>query len=104
MGIRLYDVCKRQPQQLVRQHNVGADGLHTTNRKGVRLCHGWNSGACTVSGSGGRCSNNKQYAHQCAKCFSPDHGANSCSREVNTPRAAPKGKERGKGRKGGGKY
>ena len=95
---------KRQQQQLARQHNIGADGMHTTNRRGVRLCHGWNAGTCTASDSNGRCSSNKQYAHQCAKCLSIEHGANSCSKEVNTPKPVSKGKGKGRGRKGGGRY
>ena len=82
----------------IKHHVVGDDGMLKANRKGVPICQGFQTGACTtvapgtlmVSGvDGGK-------VHQCAKCLSPSHGASSCQ---NPPANKPKGKSGGKGKK-----
>jgi hypothetical protein len=67
------------------------DGLYVSNRSGLNLCRGWQTGTCSAP--------NCQYAHQCAKCLTKAHGASSPSPCVAAaPGPAAKGKGKGKGR------
>ncbi len=87
---------------VARQHNAGADGMMTTNRKGRRLCPGFQTGECDklVDGKPGfLCSRDPSMSHQCAKCLSPLHGASSCNNAA-AKRPNVKGKAKGGGGKG----
>ena len=86
--------AKRQ-NQFTRQHNVNDDGMLDTNRKGVKLCDGFNKGTCWKTNQHGRCLATGA-AHQCAKCLEHDHGAHECEKKVKAPRPTPKGKGKGK--------
>ena len=95
-----------------KQHNVDANGLHTTSRSGHPLCPGFQTGACTASVVQGHwCSANYGHLHLCNKCLQHGHGGHQCSQQraatpnfVNRLAYFGKGKGRGKGgRKGGGK-
>lgn len=57
---------------------VGEDGMLSTNRCGNRLCEAFQHGTCDESTRRGVCPRDRQMAHQCAKCLSPSHGADSC--------------------------
>ena len=54
-----------------------------------KLCKKWNKGHCSWK----RCPDNK--LHQCSKCGQPNHGANTCGRDL----VQPVGKGAGKGKK-----
>lgn len=57
---------KRTRTSADRAHNV-SNGQFTTNRRNVKLCTQFQSGACARKGCNA--------AHQCALCLSPSHGA-----------------------------
>ena len=65
------------------------NGRYTKNRRGRKMCGGFQAGKC--SGSTTNCP--KKEAHQCSICLGNKHGANEC----------PKRKQTGGDGKGGGK-
>jgi hypothetical protein len=68
-------------------HHV-AGGLYTANRTGMKLCAGFQTGAC----KGNKCPRSE--AHQCDRCLDPRHGAshpNQCSAAPREPRHHVKG-------------
>ena len=70
-----------------------------TNNQGTKLCSGFQHGKCTKS-VGGRCSKDKNCAHQCAICLDNRHGAMQCAAKAADPKAAAgRGARRGKKRK-----
>ena len=81
------------------------NGLPVSNRAGIKLCAGFQNGSCTETDRSRRCTRNGHCVHQCAKCLSPDHGSDRCTRQLApAPKARGSGKSGGKGRgKGGGK-
>ena len=80
---------------------VDADtGLLKANRRGDPLRVGWQDQSCVVSGKFPiSCAQNSAHRHQCAKCLSTDHGANTCTKSVQAPTNGIKNK--GKGKAGG---
>ena len=98
--------------QTERVHSV-KDGRFETNRKGTPLCPGFQNGTCKDTAAGARCARDWSFAHQCALCLSPTHGADICT-STDKP-SPPKGMSKGnisggksvgkskKGGKGGGK-
>jgi len=69
-----------------KQNNV-SNGVYTTNRTGTKLCTKFNEGTCTdlvAVGQSCLCPLDKRSVHQCAKCLSPHHGANSSSCQGST--------------------
>ena len=80
-----------------------ANGSYTANRKGTPLCMAFQSGSCTAAGC--------TYAHQCASCLSPSHGAqhpttcnnNTTAKRVNTGNSSGSGGNKGGKGKGKGK-
>ena len=85
-----------------RQHNIGADGLFTTNRVGRELCQTFQRGECQQSVRG-LCPNRPDLVHQCAKCLSQSHGATHPTTCTAVAKPPQKGRGGGKGR-GRGKY
>jgi hypothetical protein len=78
-----------------RQHHVAGDGVMAANRRGVQLCGGFQSGACTELRLG-RCAKDPNKSHQCAKCLQPGHGADSCNQSpANDPKRKMKGGGKG---------
>ena len=60
-------------------HNV-SNGMYSTNRKGIPLCEGFQTGACLQSDPRtNRCTANPGTAHQCRKCLGTSHGAGTGS-------------------------
>lgn len=94
-----YDrVHKRQDTAFEGQHNTGSDGQLATNRRGIPLCGGFQSGSCTAGGDSRRmCATSGRHVHQCAKCLSPDHGAWAYQKQipplVSSQRQGPGGGE-----------
>ena len=91
------------PHKKPRQHNPGNNGLLSTNRAGTHLCDGFQAGTCfelAPGMQGFRCGKDSSKSHQCAKCLSPDHGAQACNKP---PAKQPNdfGKGNGKSGKGG---
>lgn len=85
-------------EEAPRQHNVSANGLLTSNRKGRSLCAGYQTGACT----GVLCP--KGNAHQCEKCLGPRHGSSHPHPCQYSSKPPPQNKGNGKkGSKKGGK-
>jgi hypothetical protein len=69
---------------------IMVDGKYTTNRQGNPLCMLFNSGACSgPRGANVTCPKDPTRRHNCHKCLSADHGANTCTG------AAPAGNTRG---------
>ena len=92
---RLKDAgVKLRPED--RNHNV-VDGKYTTNRRGVRLCDGFNAGECKDHDKFGRCARDASKVHQCNICLSTGHTGSTCTK----PPPEAYGKGRGKGKKGG---
>jgi len=85
-----------------RQHNLGADGLFTTNRAGHELCQKFQRGECQQAACGSRL-NRHDLVHQCAKCLSQSHGATHPTTCTAVAKPPQKGRGGGKGR-GRGKY
>ena len=80
-----------------KSHNV-TEGRYTTNRRGVRLCEGFNAGECKEVDKYGRCAKDSNRVHQCNRCLSTDHIGSSCTK------TAPEFQRgRGRGGKGSGK-
>ena len=81
-------------------------GNFLSNRKGVKLCPGFQDGTCTERDNYNQCLKDPSLRHQCSRCLSQHHGANSpeCPGS-HTPTGKGKGKKggKGKGKKGGGK-
>ena len=92
---------KRQRSGAQRVHKVGPDGLLVMNRQGIELCKGFQCGKCNEPAIRGRCPQNNNKAHNCAKCLDQDHGADECERAVKEPSSSSSG--RGRGGKGKGK-
>ena len=92
---------KRQRSGAQRVHKVGPDGLLVMNRQGIELCKGFQCGKCNEPAVRGRCPQNTNKAHNCAKCLDQDHGADECERTVKEPSSSSSG--RGRGGKGKGK-
>ena len=86
-----------------RVHSV-MDGRCETNRKGTPLCPGFQKGTCNDTAAGARCARDWSFAHQCALCLSPTHGADICT-STDEP-SPPKGKSKSNisGGKSGGKF
>ena len=72
------------PKRPVKQHNV-SNGLYTANRQGVTLCIAFQDGSCTKMGRNNRCAAALTRIHQCAKCLSTNHGADSCNQVPKAP-------------------
>ena len=86
-----------------KQHQV-AGGLHEVNRRGAKLCPGWQDGSCTETVRGVVCARDSSRVHQCAKCLDPKHGAahpRECTAVPREP-ASFGAKGGGRGRGGGG--
>ena len=92
---------KRQRSGAQRVHKVGPDGLLVMNRQGIELCKGFQCGKCNEPAIRGRCPQNNNKAHNCAKCLDKDHGADECERAVKEPSSSSSG--RGRGGKGKGR-
>ncbi len=72
------------------------------NRRGIQICGGFQSGACTEVRMG-RCAKDPNKSHRCAKCLQPGHGADKCNQ---APAREPKRRQKGNGKgygKGSGK-
>jgi len=80
-----------------RQHNIGADGLFTTNRVGRELCLTFRRGECQQSVRGS-CPNRLDLVHQCAKCLDQRHGATHPTACTAVAKPPQKGRGGGKGR------
>eukprot|EP00974_Lingulodinium_polyedra_P001178 113379-Lingulodinium_polyedra.AAC.1 len=65
------------------------------NRRGKKLCSGFQSGervATDPKGGQLACAKNPAFSHQCAKCLSPQHGAAQCNAApAHPPRVGGKG-------------
>ena len=87
-----------------KQHQV-AGGLHEVNRRGMKLCTGWQDGSCKETVRGVVCARDSSRVHQCAKCLDPKHGAAHPTQCAAVPREpasfGAKGGGRGRGRGGG---
>eukprot|EP00971_Amphidinium_carterae_P188023 3732033-Amphidinium_carterae.1 len=86
-----------------RVDNVGPDGLHLANRKGVPLCQEFQTGLCTDLATGTLmiCAKDRTKLHQCGRCLRPGHGAASCSEKSGGSggSAKAKGRDAGQGDK-----
>ena len=84
-----------------RQHKTDPNGRLSHNRRGTRLCMGFQSKQCSTIGM--ICHDDSM--HQCNKCWSPGHGGDSCTNAGAKapgnvrPKGAGKGGDKG-GRKG----
>jgi hypothetical protein len=83
---------KKMARPAERQFNFDESGANTTNRRGLQLCPGFQTGACT-----GRTCPSDAGAHQCSVCLQPTHGAKDHSS------SSGKGGKGGKGKGGKGK-
>lgn len=92
----------KRPRVRGREHSV-SEGLYTTNRAGIQLCHEWQKGTCTETKAPNKCPHGPR-VHQCAKCLSDQHGADACQATPRAPSQNGKSggkKGKGKGKKGG---
>ena len=78
-----------------RTYDFDDNGHNKVNRRGVKLCPEYQKGNCLSL----PCPIDSSYAHQCAICLDPRHGAKDCG-----PPSKGKGKGKKGGKKGGGKY
>ena len=82
-------------------------GEYTSNRKGIKLCPEYQTGACGPCVGKGLCPKDRTSKHQCALCLDEKHGKNRCSTAPRDPykktHKGAKGKGKGSG-KGKGKY
>ena len=69
-----------------------------TNHQGTKLCGGFQHGKCTKA-VGGRCSKDKNCAHQCAICLDNRHGAMQCPLKSSEGKAAGGGRAARRGKK-----
>ena len=80
---------------------AASSGPHTAKRRDTPLCDAFEHGACGPPAPGYKCPIDASKVHQCSRCFSDRHGADSCTT------AKGKGKlgkgARGKGKTGKGK-
>ena len=93
----------KKPKPVYAPQQQGTDGSMASNRKGRRLCPGFQDGSCTDTVGTATCGKDRSMTHQCAKCLSQGHGANypsPCQRNQVSPNDSGKGKF-GKGKKGG---
>ena len=82
-----------------RQYNYDASGRNVTNRRGIKLCPGWQDGTCTSF----PCATDASFAHQCSICLSERHGAKDCTPKGGGKKGgagAGKGGKKGKGKGG----
>ena len=87
----------------VKAHNVGTDGLMSTNRHGKVLCQKYQRGECKGFG---KCPFDPSRVHQCARCLSQEHGAfhpTECKEPARKEPVTRPGRGKGGG-KGRGKY
>ena len=90
-----------------RQDQRDGGGNFLVNRRGVKLCPGFQDGTCNERDNFNQCLKDSNLRHQCSRCLSQNHGASSpgCP-GIPTPQPGKgKGKKggKGKGKKGGGK-
>ena len=84
-------------------HNLGTDGMNSTNRRNQLLCPEFQAGTCSATLPNTHfCLNSPPSVHQCAKCLGVNHGATVCHADSG-PKAQGKGKGKGKWGKGNGK-
>jgi hypothetical protein len=83
------------------QHNVD-EVKHKTNRRGITLCAGFQSGTCTVTWPNNECGKDHSKMHQCEKCLRADHGGKDCNKDLGRIPSTPSGKHKKAG-KGNGK-
>ena len=76
---------------------VFSNGVYTSNKKGLDLCIGYQSGSCPATNHQGRCPKNTDRVHQCQYCLSAHSGCN-CPKNGDGG-----GKKWGNGKKKGGK-
>ena len=58
----------KRPKKQIAKH-FDPDGKNDVNRRGSKLCHGFQDGTCTTN----PCP--KGFSHQCSVCMKPGHGA-----------------------------
>jgi len=83
-------------------HSVNGN-VFTSNRKGHRICVGYNEGTCMKTSNGRRCPKDSGAIHQCNRCLSDGHGAQSCPRTDHPATKEPPAPRRPGGRGGKGK-
>ena len=80
-------------------HKV-TNGEFTHNRANHPLCPEFQNGTCGAL-KNGWCPVHSWTVHQCARCFSDQHGAHHPVECTRTPQEPKKGTGKGKGKKGG---
>ena len=70
------------------------------NKRGQRLCRGWQTGQCTDTGPDNICWHNSAESHQCRICLKTAHGECDCWNKKKGGKGAG-GKPTNKGGKGG---
>ena len=78
-------------------------GMYTRNRKGMPLCPGYNSGACTNTVRGAWCGEKPEHMHLCEKCLG-NYRASECNHDGKPDTYVNKRKGTGGKGKGKGKY
>ena len=84
---------------------AASSGPHSANRRNTPLCDAFQHSACGPPAPGNKCPNDSSKVHQCSRCLSDRHGADSCpgsKGKSGKGKRGSKGKT-GKGKKGKGK-
>ena len=89
--------------KVAKMHEVDGNTFKT-NRKGMKLCEGFNKGDCPHNPRSTVCPRDSDAAHQCSRCLDSTHGQHACFRTDFPAQKPLKQHEGGKSRGyGGGK-
>ena len=65
--------------KVAKMHEVDGNTFKT-NRKGKKLCEGFNRGDCVHNPRSIVCPRDSDTAHQCSRCLDSTHGLHTCLR------------------------
>ena len=90
---------QRIDKHVITYDNAEDDGPpYSENRRGKRLCPGFNGDGCDKALKDGACPKHKNTVHQCSWCRRADHGMQKCPVHL-----AIRKKGKGTGGRGGGR-